>query len=339
MRLVPFIACLLIASAAGCESSHGHRDAAAGAVDAAHASDGMTIRTASGARAEETASARSESIIDVAGPDSDAIASAAETARSAAEDAARAAGLDPAGFEHDDAWQADRPGIPLNVLVRDRRTGRPVADVGVEDGRTDASGRYQGRRPFSEPGETIQAWCPSRIGPVRTRSIGEAALVVRDGHADATIDVDTSVCVEPALRRERRRFNGIYSWGFEYSAFAPCEGMPEEAAYYADARFYWATLPDGIGAAVGDAMRQGDITGRDGRRVYVEWLGTSTGPGAYGHMGASRYRLDVEALYLVSATIPTHCHPRGLDNALIPLPPPPPPPTMDEEGNPLPVAS
>lgn len=339
MRLAPFIVCLLIACAAGCGPSGGDRSAGAVDTDAARASDGETTRADTETHAVRTTSAGSESIIDVAEPGADETSvSAAETAASAADDAARAAGVEPEGFEHDDAWQADRPGLLVNVLVRDRRTGRPAVDVGVEDGRTDAFGRYEGRRPFSEPGETIQAWCPSRIGPVRTRSIGEAPLVIRDGRADATIDVDTSVCVEPALRRERRRFRGLYSWGFEYSAFVPCEGMPEEATYYADAGSYWPTLPDGIAAAVGHVMRQGDISGRDGRRVYVEWLGTSTGPGAYGHMGASRYKLDVEALYQVSATIPTSCHPPQLGGFAIP-PPPPPPPTTDEEGNPLPVTS
>jgi len=162
---------------------------------------------------------------------------------------------------------------------------------------------------------------------MRTKLIAQAPFVVRDGRADATIEVDASVCVEPPVRSVRRRFKGLYSWGFEYATFLPCEGMPAESSYYADAGSYWATLPDSISTAVDDAAPETKTTWRDGRRVYVEWLGTATGPGSYGHMGGALYNLDVEALYKVSATIPTHCQPPELGD--FPFPPPPPPPPSD----------
>lgn len=177
-----------------------------------------------------------------------------------------------------------------------------------------------------------------RSGLMRSKVIGSAPFIIQDGSAKATIEVDVSVCVEPAVHTERRRFAGIYDSGFEISTFLPCEGMPAEAAYYDRVGFYWANVPDSIGAALDKSIPGTEDNWRRGRRFYVEWLGTATGPGIHGHMGMSLYNLDVEALYKVSAEIPATCHPAELREFPIP-PPPPPPPTTDEEGNPLPVTS
>lgn len=213
----------------------------------------------------------------------------------------------------------------------------------VGSGTTDAAGRIEMRRPLPRSGERIEVHCPSRQDGfmrssfMRSKTIGSAPFVIRDGHAEATIEVDASGCVEPSVHSERRRFAGLYDTGFENSTFLPCEGMPAEAAYYDRAGFYWANVPRNIGAALHRAVPATEDDWRRGRRLYVEWLGTSTGPGIYGHMGAALYDLDVEALYKVSATIPASCHPPGLGE--FPIPPPPPPPTTDEAGSPLPVTS
>lgn len=260
---------------------------------------------------------------------------ASEAADIAAEDAARAARHAPTD-EGD--WERERSALLLSVLVREVRTGRPVAGVAVDRGKTDASGRYEGRRPLPRRGEKIEVRCTSRNDFLRGRTLGAAPFVIRDGRADATIDVDPSVCIEPAIRTERRRFAGIYDEGFENSTFLPCEGMPAEATYYDRAGFYWANVPGNIGAALDKAAPGTEDDWHRGRRFYVEWLGTSTGPGVYGHMGMSLYDLDVEALYKVSATVPASCHPPGLVEFPIP-PPPPPPPATDAAGNPLPVTS
>lgn len=213
----------------------------------------------------------------------------------------------------------------------------------VGNGTTDATGRIEMRRPLPQRGERIEVHCPSRHGDLmrsglmRSKTIGSAPFVIQDGIAEATIEVDASGCVEPSVHSERRRFAGIYDQGFENSTFLPCEGMPAEAAYYDRVGFYWASVPGNIGAALDKVVPATEDGRHRGRRFYVEWLGTSTGPGVYGHMGAALYDLDIEALYKVSATIPASCHPPGLGE--FPIPPPPPPPTTDTAGNPLPVTS
>ena len=264
------------------------------------------------------------------GRDAEAAADTALAAAVAAADAAAAAADEAASPLSDEEKrrleqeERERTALLLSVRVRDRRTGRPVAGALVERGRTDASGRYEERRSMPEAFEKIVVRCPTRLSFVRTRKIGEAPFVVRGTRADATIDVDTGVCVEPPERKHRRRFAGVYFWGFEQSHFYPCDGVSAEASYYEYPQGYWVHAPSIVYSALKRAMPtpEGDW---DSRRVYVEWLGTSTGPGLYGHMGGALYQLDVEALYKVSTNIPATCNPPGMPEFPIPPPPPEPP--------------
>lgn len=171
------------------------------------------------------------------------------------------------------------------------------------------------------PKERITIYCPSRLHFIRGKQIGEAPLVVHDGRADVVIAVDAAQCVEPPLRRERLRLAGIYMQGFERSSFVPCAGMPPEADYYDIPGSYWVDdVPRVIDRAIEQAASRGD--GWMGRTAYVEWLGTTIGPGQFGHMGMSLYRLDVEALYKVSAIPPATCRPKEFESLLArPLPP------------------
>ncbi|GEM_PF-1355328 len=283
---------------------------------------------------------------------SDAAADAAAEAAAAAADAAAAAGdaADAAGAVAEamaaslpesekrrlTQQERERTALLLSVRVRDQRTGRPVVGAIVEGskssrpsmvvrrGKTDASGRYEERRSMPGSFEKIEVRCPTRLDFAKTRKIGEAPFVVRGARADATIDVDASVCVEPPVRKSRRRFAGVYFWGFEQSHFYPCNGMPAEADYYEFPDGYWVyALP-----VVYDALQRTMSTAQNewgARRVYVEWFGTSTGPGIYGHMAGALYQLDVEALYKVSTNIPATCNPPGMPEFPIPPPPPEPP--------------
>lgn len=258
----------------------------------------------------------------------DAAAAAADAAAAAADAAAGAYGSDPPLSDEEklrmEREERERTALLLSVLVRDRRTGRPVAGALVERGRTDASGRYEERRPMPEPFEKIEVRCPTRLHFAKTRKIGEVPFVIRGGRADATIDVDAGICVEPPERKERRRFSGVYFWGFEQSHFYPCDDLSTYPSYYEYPRGYWADVPRIVYAALERAMPTTADQWRS-RRVYVEWFGTSTGPGNYGHMGGALYELDVEALYKVSANIPATCSPPGMPEFPIPPAPPEPP--------------
>lgn len=257
----------------------------------------------------------------------DALLAAAEAAASAADaaaDATSAEPADPAETAEEAEWQRRRTALHLAVQVLDQNSGRPVAGIGVGRGRTDEEGRHEELREMPLPEEKITVHCPSRMFLARGRQIGAAPIVVRDGRADAVIKVDATQCVEPPISRQRMRLAGLYTSGFENSSFLPCAGMPPDAAYYDRPGHYWVDMPPAVYHAIAHATSPRDDHGM-GRMVYVEWLGTATGPGQYGHMGMALYQLDVEALYKVSATPPASCRPDG-SNTLIPPPPPPPPP-------------
>lgn len=253
----------------------------------------------------------------------EAAVAAAEAAAEAADAASSAESLDPVEAAKEAEWERRRTALQLTVLVLDRSSDKPAAGIGIGRGKTDAQGRYEELREMPLPNEKIIAHCPSRMNYVRGKRIGEAPFVVRDGRADAVIQVDATQCVEPPFRKQRIRIAGLYSWGFENSSFIPCAGMPPEARYYDRPGFYWVDIPPGLHSAVSRAANPGD-SGM-GRVMYVEWLTTTTGPGRYGHMGMALYQMEVEAIYKVSATAPASCSPEGFD-LLMPPPPPPPPP-------------
>lgn len=225
-----------------------------------------------------------------------------------------------------------RNAVALSVTVRDRRTKRPVVGAIVEGSksprpsivvrreRTDASGRYEERGPWPDEYGTIVVRCPTRLFLARPPKIGESPFVIRNGLAEATIDVDPQICADPPIEKRFERYAGVYIWGYEDSTFFPCSGMPSEASYYEFPRGYWIdttpTIRDRLLRAIPTTPDQWHPRG-----LYVEWLGASTGPDNYGHMADALYRLEVKALYRVSTNIPTTCNPPGMPE--FPIPPPP----------------
>lgn len=289
----------MIASAAGCESSHGHRDTGRTNAAPPRVADDATTRDDSNAPSGVATSADSES---------------------EAESAARTANVDHAEAED---WERK---LLLSVDVRDARTGMPVAGVAVGRGRTDARGRHEEHRPMPYPGEEIEVRCPTRIAGMEGHRIGTTPFVIRNGRADAVIRVIDD-CAEPAEHRHLRLLAGFYVSGFETSAFLPCPGMPTEAAYYDWPHGYWADLSPAVRHALDRAVPSPfDVTARIPfqrglRKAYVEWLATETGPGLKGGMGSALYALEVHALFRASATPPASCHPADWDR--FPLAPAP----------------
>jgi hypothetical protein len=84
-------------------------------------------------------------------------------------------------------------------------------------------------------------------------------------------------------------FRGIYFQGFETSGFRPCDG----------AETWWVNqVPSGQFAQFGQG---GDFS------VYVEWTGTRSGRGIYGHMGMYRHQIDVEKVILAREPLASDC--------------------------------
>lgn len=273
-----------------------HRDAETRANDAATATEAMANAVAATTDAADAAGALAEAMIG----------SIPEVERQRREQELRA-----------------RNSVVLSVLVRDRRSKRPIVGAIVEGSkstrpsivvrreRTDASGRYEEYGATSDEYTAIVVRCPTRLDPARTPKIGESAFVARGGRVETAIEVDSRICADPPITKRFGRYSGVYILGLEDSIFFPCSDMPSEASYYEFPRGYWiVTTP-----TIRNRLLRAIPTTPDKwhpRGLYVEWLGTSTGPGNYGHMADALYRLEVEALYKVSTNIPASCRPSGL---------------------------
>lgn len=215
------------------------------------------------------------------------------------------------------AANAPPPKRILRLTVLDEKSRKPVAHAGVylADraglGWTDIKGQSEWwNDDMAEAGE-IQIRCPAvramagkRIKRVPYHLTGYLTEIA------ATIDADS--CVEPPEKSISGNFAGRFARGFEFSSFVPCQGLPADANFYAvPAVSAWVNFSKGSYKefnAFLHALPPGPdrITSvQDG--VYVEWIGTLTGPGSYGHLGGNLYQFDVSRVLKVSTDVPANC--------------------------------
>jgi hypothetical protein len=120
------------------------------------------------------------------------------------------------------------------------------------------------------------------------------------------IDVDAERCGPPPSKL-RARFAGMYVHELESSHFFPCDGFPKASAKpFQPAAGIWAEIPEAIQDGLIWAQLRERLFGKDDG-FYVEWTGTLTGPGNYGHLGMSLYELDVETIHDTSDRRPASC--------------------------------
>lgn len=209
--------------------------------------------------------------------------------------------------------------VAVRVLVRDQATGAPVAGAIIDDlgylGRsTGDDGVYTGTALIMETQGSFSVRCRGR-GLTAGEVLGEPRYGVHEGRIDIVVEVDAGRCGPPPLKR-RARYAGMYVPEFESRAFFPCEGLPAASTQHSDMRSgVWANVPDEIeNGLIRARMRERMLSENDG--FYVEWTGTLTGPGDYGHLGMSLYELDVEAIHDTSNHRPGSCKAPGYADSL-----------------------
>jgi hypothetical protein len=127
--------------------------------------------------------------------------------------------------------------------------------------------------------------------------------------------VNTTGCDDRPLRTISRTFRGVWSSGFEMNDFSPC---PADS---------WALLSDtlGLGGRAGTTRAWvTSLPAQKGKRwplakpgsarvipggytSYVEWHGTVTGPGHYGHLGAASFEIQVDSVIKMHAPSAKDC--------------------------------
>lgn len=204
--------------------------------------------------------------------------------------------------------------VAVRIRVIDNASGRPVADANISDlgylsRSTGDDGVYTGIA-LVEPQGSFSIYCRAAKPFVAGDILATPHYSVIDGRIDMTIDVDATRCGTPPSKR-RARFAGMYAPEFESSLFFPCDGLPKATENPPDTSHgVWADVPKAVADELTWARTRESIIG-EGDGFYVEWTGTLTGPGSYGHMGMSLYEFRAETVHDTSDKRPVSCKAPG----------------------------
>lgn len=150
---------------------------------------------------------------------------------------------------------------------------------------------------------------PPEFGATASRPVGAASV---------TLVRTFQGCDPRPVRTMHGRFAGHWSRGFEENVFVPCARsswrIPSDSVSpKVPGRIAaWVTsLPKYKSGQWPAGVSSGSSNGRGGYVSYVEWTGTITGPGHYGHMGVSEWRIDVDSVIAMRAISPRDCSERG----------------------------
>lgn len=204
--------------------------------------------------------------------------------------------------------------VAVRIRVIDNASGRPVADAIIADlgylsRSTGDDGVYTGTA-LVEPQGHFSVLCRPTKPFAASGFLAKPHYNVTDGRIDMVIDVDAARCGTLPTKR-RARFAGMYVPRFEGSLFFPCDGLPMAA----EKRFYashsaWADVPKEVAGELTWARTRESMFGDDDG-FYVEWTGSLTGPGSYGHMGMSPYEFKAEVVHDTSDKRPASCQAPG----------------------------
>ena len=220
-----------------------------------------------------------------------------------------------------DQWPPIYRNVPQSLTatisgrILDAETGRPVANALVSarwparQGRvpTDSTGVFL--LDWVEPGPvTLDVNCPSRtmLGP----HVLDSVIRTDTGQThELELRIRYSSCVEPDSAARRVSVRGVYSAGFEESRFVPCRAATAEFLQLwspPHLRNAWVEFSPTLGEPTPKQWPEPSDEHRY-PNWYVEWSGVLTGPGYFGHLGVSPYRLVVDSVDVVRTFAPADC--------------------------------
>jgi hypothetical protein len=199
--------------------------------------------------------------------------------------------------------------------VVDSVSGTPIGRAGIRvDGKgftfTDTSGWYVVYPPSAGPHQ-VTIRCPTpRLGFGRV--IASRAVSV-EPETDSILNVQIQIddCKQPPERTWTAEFRGHYVSGWETSDFVPCKPFEvlDNTAYQGEKQSAWVEfLPGALEAAEKRWPDRGDESYPE---VFVRWRASITGPGSYGHLGASNYLMRVQRVLEVRRSGARDCSSPG----------------------------
>jgi hypothetical protein len=211
----------------------------------------------------------------------------------------------------------------LRVVVQDSLTGEPLIGANIQlvplQGElaylgplTDSTG--SAILPGLSPGPRhVRIHCPTvtnfGIGlALQTRPV----TIELDTVAVVVVKVVADRCEEPPYSVVTGYFEGWYTVGFEASEFHPClhDTIPLVAAL-PDPRYrtVWVTSESTSSAPAGAPLAE-FRSSTQRQTWYVEWWARLEGPGSFGHLNGSGFRMVVDSVVSATTTPPPHCHER-----------------------------
>jgi hypothetical protein len=203
--------------------------------------------------------------------------------------------------------------------VTDSITGAPVIGARVAAmcegcyGRqpTDSLGRYTLIRiPIGA--NRIEFHCPSRT--VLGRELARRTVAVVAGQESVLdVRVPPGGCYELVYSERVGIFRGVWTPGFESSAFVPCadsalgvasELLPGKRLVGTRA---WAELTTSARVNSPARPKRAPRDAWGNPRYFVVWRGILKGPGTYGHMGVSEFMMMVDSVLTIRASAKDDC--------------------------------
>jgi hypothetical protein len=149
----------------------------------------------------------------------------------------------------------------------------------------------------------IMGACPASTQESRTLLFVWRVLTLSPGEErQLDFSLPRGICDRPATSSVMGIYRGHYRAGYETTLFLPCPapGVPGRlighqrdssgvigthawVSYRAGVRVRWEDLPE-VPRDRGLAV------------YYVQWRGTLSGPGSYGHMGVAEYAFQVDSI-------------------------------------------
>ena len=172
----------------------------------------------------------------------------------------------------------------------------PIYGRALRCASTDTLGQFS----FDSLTEGINALAATCLGitPFAGRQLLLDTLVLAP-HERRRLDIrtDSKGCDQRPLIVRRGTFKGFYSAGFEHSRFIPFDD-PDAWIWVRFSNLLeashsppWPAFPDTVPYPC----------------VFVEWVGTLTGPGLYGHMSVSTHQLVVDTIRSVRPARSQEC--------------------------------